>query len=107
MQEAFHDVMAWFHPEVTSVMHGEHVANSAHDDGRAIDVGSFNGTPVGFNGMTWEAIMYAILSHKFSRIGTIPEIATNPEAQRFAEQNGVVLFTDVGSGPHAHMEVAP
>jgi hypothetical protein len=104
MHEAF-GAVASLHPLVTSVMHGGHAEGSAHYDGRAIDVGAFGGTQVGMNAPTWNALMQAIASERFSRIGTIPELVRNPEAQAFAHAHGVDLFEDVGSGPHVHFQV--
>lgn len=97
--------MAEFAPTVTSVMHGGHVAGSAHYQGRAIDVGAFGGTDVGVNEPTVLAIVSAIRSGQFQSIGTIPELAQNPMLQGLAQQAGVDLFTDVGSGPHVHFQV--
>jgi len=110
MQQAF-AFISRFAPLVTSVMHGHHEGATTgpnedpHYAGRAIDVGAFGGTPVGFNPPTWQAVMNAIASRRFQAIGTIPEIASNPQAQAWAKANGVNLFTDVGSGPHVHLQV--
>lgn len=106
MQRAVTGVLAYLQPTLTSAMHGGHVANSAHYAGRAVDVGAFGGVSVGPNKTTWDAIIAAIGSRRFSKIGTIPEIARSPQAQAWARENGVDLFEDVGSGPHAHFEVA-
>jgi hypothetical protein len=104
MQSAF-GVVAAFRPVVTSVMHDEHVKGSAHYDGRAVDVGAFGDTRVGFNTPTWNAIMTAIGSRRFEKIGTIASIVNNPAAQAWARANGVLLFLDEGSGPHVHFQV--
>ncbi len=104
MQAAF-DAVAQYAPLVTSVMHGEHVKGSAHYEGRAVDVGSFGGTAVGFNVPTWSAVMGAIGSGKFQKIGTLAAITSNAAAQAWAKQNGVELFEDEGSGPHVHFQV--
>jgi hypothetical protein len=106
MQSAFAHVLSLFNPTVTSVMHGGHVKDSAHYAGRAIDVGAFGGTAVGFNLPTWQAIMSAIASGKFERIGTIAAIVNNPQAQAYARSRGVLLFEDEGSGNHVHFQVA-
>lgn len=86
-------------------MHGEHVKDSAHYEGRAVDVGAFGGTTVGFNQPTWNAIVAAIQSREFSKIGTISELVNNQTLQNLAEQNGVTLFEDEGSGAHVHFQV--
>lgn len=104
MQQAF-SVVDNFRPTVTSVMHGGHVANSAHYQGRAVDVGAFGGVPVGYNAPTWQAIASAIMSRQFSKIGTIAAFANNPQVQQLARQYGVDVFEDEGSGPHVHFQV--
>ena len=105
MQRALGAVLGWFAPEVTSVMHGEHVKDSAHYQGRAVDVGAFGGVPVGLNQQTWQALTYAIASRQFQKIGTIAALVSNPQLQAFARANGVELFEDEGSGPHLHLQV--
>jgi hypothetical protein len=92
-------------PTVTSVIDGPHVKDSAHFDGRAIDVGAFNGVPVGWNKTTWDAIVQAILSGKWTRIGTIAPIVNT--LGEFAKEHGVDLFFDAGTGPHVHLQVGP
>jgi len=104
MKDAFR-VVEQFRPTVTSVSHGGHVKDSAHYAHRAIDVGAFGGTSVGFNVPTWQALMTAIASRRFEKIGTFGQLANNPTAQAFAQQNGVELFTDEGSGAHLHLQV--
>lgn len=99
--------MAPFAPLVTSVMHGEHVKNSAHYAGRAIDVGAFGGVPVGMNEPTISGILGAMMSGRFEKIGTFEALAQNPQMQAYAHQYGVELFTDNGSGNHVHMQVGP
>ena len=106
MQSAF-DGMYEFAPTVTSVMSGQHEKDSAHYAGRAVDVGAFGGTQVGLNEPTWDAIVGAIESGRFSKIGTMGVLAQNPRLQAFAKANGVTLFVDEGSGPHVHFEVPP
>jgi len=95
-----------FRPDVTSVSHGEHVKDSAHYQGRAVDVGAFNGVSVGYNAQTWQAITTAIASGQFEKIGTTWKLAQNPQLVKFAHDHGVELFVDEGSGPHVHFQVA-
>lgn len=97
--------LAAFSPDVTSVMHGSHVANSAHYAGKAVDVGAIEGTAVGWNKPTWDAIVYAIMSRRFDKIGTIAPLVSNPQLQALARMYGVTLFEDEGSGPHIHFQV--
>jgi hypothetical protein len=105
MRTAFETAMAHFDPLITSIEHGGHVANSAHYQGRAIDVGAFGGTPVGMNEPTVAAVIAAIFSREFEKIGTFGELANNPRLQELAKQYGVELFTDEGSGRHVHLQV--
>lgn len=86
-------------------MHGGHATDSAHYIGKAVDVGAFGGESVGFNKPTWDAILTAIRSGQFNKIGTIPQLADNPELQAFAQSRGVTLFVDEGTGPHVHFQV--
>ncbi len=110
MQHGF-SVIAQFAPTVTSVMHGGHEGPTSgpnedpHYAGRAVDVGAFGDTTVGFNQSTWNAIVAAIQSGQFSKIGTLPELADNAELQQYAKANDVDLFVDQGTGPHVHFEV--
>lgn len=112
MQDAM-GVIQQFSPDITSVMHGHHEGPTSgpnedpHYAGRAVDVGAFGGTDVGWNAPTWDAINTAIGSGKFQAIGTIKQIVNNPQMQAWAKQNGVDLFYDPGSGPHVHFQVAP
>lgn len=107
MQQAMAYV-AQFNPQVTSVRHGGHMKNSAHYAGRAVDVDSFNGTPVGFNESTWYTVQSLIQSGQFEAIGVqVPQIANSKELQAMAAQYGVNFFYDHGSGPHIHLQVAP
>ena len=102
-------VLAQFAPDVTSVIGGLGHKGAAHAEGRAIDVGAFGGTSVGYNAPTWNAVMTAIASRQFQAIGTILEIVNNPVAQQWARANGVNLFEDDArtgaTGPHVHFQV--
>lgn len=102
-------VLGQFSPDVTSVMGGPH-KGSAHGEGRAIDVGAFGGTSVGFNAPTWNAVMAAIASRRFQAIGTILDIVNNPVAQQWARANGVDLFEDDArtgaTGNHVHFQTS-
>jgi hypothetical protein len=91
-----------YRPTVTSAISGPHVPNSAHFSGNALDIGAVNGSPIGFNQGTWNFLTRAIASHQLSKIGTIAPLvqALGP----WAQQNGVTLFQDDGTGPHAHLE---
>jgi len=98
--------LSGFAPVVTSVIgQGSHAANSAHYSGRAIDVGAFGQTGVGFNRPTWDALTAAIGSGKFTKIGTFAGLYDNPQMQAWARANGVELFHDEGTGNHIHFEV--
>lgn len=90
---------------MTSIISGPHVKNSAHFDGRAIDLGSVGGQVVGMNPGTWNFVIEAIERGGLSRIGTIAAIANNPAMRAFAAQHGVMLLEDEGTGPHLHLEV--
>jgi hypothetical protein len=93
---------AGFRPTVTSAISGPHAPNSAHFSGHAVDVGAVNGAAIGFNQQTWDFLTRAIASHQLSKIGTTAALvqALTP----WARLNNVQLFTDPGTGPHAHLE---
>ena len=91
--------------DVTSVAHGGHTAGSAHYAGRAVDLGSIGGQPVGSNQTTWDFNTHLIEGRGVARIGTIGALANNPTLRSFAQQHGVILFEDEGSGPHVHLQV--
>jgi hypothetical protein len=97
--------------DVTSVVSGPHVKDSAHFDGRAIDVGSIGGAAVGFNQRTWDFLVNVIAHGGLRKIGTLAAIVNNPALKRFAAQHGVELFEDDertgATGPHLHLEVGP
>ncbi len=105
LQAATDATLTPFAPTVTSVIDGPHVKGSAHFDGRAIDIGAFEGTPVGWNQPTFQAIISAIMSRRWTRIGTLPEIVK--VLKNFALRYGVDMFVDVGTGPHAHFQTGP
>lgn len=87
-------------------MHGGHVQNSAHYAGRALDVESFGDTPVGWNEPTWNAVVTAIQSGQFQKIGTFRRLAMQAQIQSLAKEYGVEVFVDEGDGPHVHFQVA-
>ncbi len=86
---------------ITSLMSGPHVTNSAHFAGRAADV-SLPHTKAG-----WDFVVNAIRSRRFSKIGSTSDVVNNPQMQALAQQNGVELFLDEGTGSHVHLEVGP
>lgn len=87
--------------QITSLISGPHVANSAHFQGRAVDV-SLPHTKA-----AWDFAVAQIKSGKWSRIGSTAEVVSNPQMQAIARQYGVTLFDDEGTGSHLHLEVAP
>jgi hypothetical protein len=95
--------------DITSVRSGPHTG-SAHGEGRALDVGAIHGGAVGFNKPTWDFIVGMILRGNVQAIGTIGELANNPQLKAFARQHGVDLFLDDKStgatGNHVHVQVA-
>jgi hypothetical protein len=87
--------------QVTSIISGPHVANSAHFAGRAVDVS------LPHTREAWNFVVAQIKSGKWARIGTTATIVSNPQMQALALQYGVTLFEDEGTGSHVHLEVAP
>jgi len=116
MQSAFTSVFGGLDPFVTSIMHGEHKWDaqgrpvSAHHFGRAIDVGAFGGTAIGVNQPTVAALVRAIVSGRFEKIGTLKALIDSPALQRLAAMYHTELFQDDeqtgASGPHVHFQVA-
>lgn len=97
---------AGFDALVTSVRAGHHDDGPAgHAGWHAVDVGAVNGTTVGFNRATWDFVRAMIASGRLNKVGTIPEIADNPQMQAYARERGVVLFADPGTGPHVHLQI--
>jgi hypothetical protein len=94
--------------DITSVESGPHVRGSAHFEGRALDVGSIGGVPVGVNAPTIQFLLNAIVNGSLEKIGTLAVIATSPALRAFAAQHGVELFVDDQStgatGPHIHLQ---
>jgi hypothetical protein len=93
--------------DVTSVVSGPHAKDSAHFDGRAIDIGSVGGQAVGANPHTLNFLMLAIEHGNLQRVGSTRDIIDNPQIRTLAAQHNVDLFEDVGTGPHLHFQVAP
>lgn len=93
--------------DVTSVVSGPHVKGSAHFDHRAIDVGSVGGKSVGANPETFAFISNAIQHGGLQRIGSTAAIVNNLKIRQLAAKYNVDLFTDEGTGPHLHLQVAP
>lgn len=89
----------------TSVIDGPHVKGSAHFDGKAIDFGGH----VGRNKESWDFLSRAIMSRKFTKIGTELSLIEDPALRSLAEQYGVELFQDDkhtgATGPHFHLQV--
>jgi len=80
-----------------------HVANSAHYDGRAIDVAADAGGALGgYDKRTWDFVTNAVLSGGWARIGTNREVVSGLKA--WAAQHGVDLFED-DAEPHVHLQV--
>jgi hypothetical protein len=96
------------HPtDVTSVVSGPHVKGSAHFDGRAIDVGTVGGVAVGDNAPTVGFLIRAIEKGGLQKIGSTLSVINNPQVVKAAQDHGVELFEDEGTGPHMHLQVAP
>lgn len=83
--------------QVTSLISGPHVKDSAHFQGRAVDV-SLPHSEAGY-----AFVIDAIDSGYFSRIGTIPSLVK--QLGPYAAQHGVEMFDDPGTGDHLHLEV--
>lgn len=83
--------------QVTSIISGPHVKNSAHFAGRAVDIS------LPRNEAGYEFVIDAIDSGHFSRIGTIPELVKR--LGPYAAEHGVEMFSDPGTGDHVHLEV--
>jgi len=79
--------------------------SGGHAGGKAIDFDGINGQPVGYNKQTWKFVADMIDQGNVGGIGTIPEIANDPQMQRHAAERGVHLFADPGTGPHVHVQV--
>lgn len=94
-----------FTPEITSVNHGGHVHNSEHFVGKAVDVGTVNGVPIGHNEATFNFLTAVIAAGGPRNIGTFGAFANNPALQAWAHQHGVNLFQDEGTGNHVHLGV--
>jgi hypothetical protein len=95
-----------FDPLVTSATEGKHVKNSAHYAGKAIDIGAINGVTVGDNPATFNALLDIIEKGGVKKIGTTKGLAGRRDLQQWAQQHGVELFIDEGTGPHIHAEVS-
>lgn len=85
--------------EITSLIGGPHVPNSAHFQGRAVDV-SLPHTSAAYD---W--LVNQIDSGRWKRIGTTYEAYQRLSA--YAASKGVTMFPDEGTGSHAHLEVGP
>lgn len=85
--------------QVTSLISGPHVKDSAHFQGRAVDI-SLPHTKA-----AWDWLIEQIKSGRWSRIGTTGEAVDG--LQGFASQYGVQMFEDEGTGSHVHLEVPP
>lgn len=83
--------------QVTSLVSGPHVKNSAHFAGRAVDI-SLPRSQAGY-----EFVVDAIDSGYFSRIGTVPALVKM--LGPYAREHGVQMFEDEGTGDHVHLEV--
>jgi hypothetical protein len=86
--------------EMTSLISGPH-HGAGHREGRAADFA------LPHTAQAWAFIASAIRSGRFSAIGTTAQAAENPDMQALAQQYGVDLFVDEGTGSHVHLEVAP
>lgn len=87
--------------QITSLISGPHVADSAHFQGRAVDV-SLPHTEA-----AWNFLIMQIKSGKWAKMGTTADVVNNPGMQALAQRYGVELFEDEGTGSHVHLEVAP
>lgn len=87
--------------QITSLISGPHVTNSAHFQGRAVDV-SLPHTKA-----AWNFIVQQIKSGRWARVGTTSDVVNDPGMQALAAQYGVQLFLDEGTGSHLHLEVGP
>ena len=97
LQEALQSIRLPEGMSVTSLISGPHVKNSAHFDGRAVDV-SLPHTKAAY-----DFVVNAIGSGRFARIGTTQSLVDR--LGEYAAQHGVEMFVDEGTGSHAHLEV--
>lgn len=83
--------------QITSLISGPHVKDSAHFQGRAVDVS------LPHTAAAYDFIVEAIQSGHFSRIGTTKEVVDR--LGPWAQTMGVEMFEDEGTGSHVHLEV--
>jgi hypothetical protein len=91
---------------LSAVREGQHTKNSFHYRGMAEDIATINGVPVGNNEQTISFLVANIIHNPYVKaLGTIADLATNPQLQALAHKYGKELFTDIGTGPHVHFSV--
>jgi hypothetical protein len=91
---------------VTSVRSDHHDDGPAgHAGGKATDVGAVDGVTIGNNPQSRKFLEDAIASGAFAKIGTTGVLANDTHLQALAQEHGVALFTDEGTGPHVHLQV--
>jgi hypothetical protein len=94
---------------LTSI-HSDHGDDSAlgphgHARGFAVDIGTVNGVDVGNNEATKTFVRDMIGNNtKVTKVGTIGAIVSDAALSALANNKGVVLFEDEGTGPHVHLQ---
>jgi len=107
LQEAYRDVIAPTGVSVSSVKgFGQHVRDSAHYAGRAIDLAP---EWLGDNAQTWDYIARMVSSGKFQKIGLRPALYARAlwgGLVKWAADRGTEIFLDdVGAGDMLHLQV--
>lgn len=87
--------------QITSLISGPHVKDSAHFAGRAVDIS------LPHTADAWRFLVAQMKSGKWARIGTTAAFANDPQVQSLAKSLGVQVFVDEGTGSHVHLEVSP
>ena len=90
-------------------MSGPH-QGAAHREGRAVDVGAFNGVPFGANRTTWNAMVRLIQSHSFQAIGVYPQQIWQdllPIAEQYGMDEHSFFYDSDATGPSTHLQVGP
>lgn len=79
--------------------------NHGHTNGWSCDVAIIDGVEVGPNHTTACFIMELIAHNKHvNKVGSMAVLINRPDIQQLAQNHGVILFVDEGTGPHVHFQ---
>lgn len=83
------------------------VQNHGHTNGWSCDIAEVDGHEIAVSAPIVHFVSELLAKNKYiTKVGTIDGLVSRPDLQDLANQHGVLLFSDPGTGPHIHIQSA-